>query len=147
MVDDKKTLKFQMMMSPGEAQQLDDWMFENRLRSRAEAIRRLCQIGLALDSALPEIEGKFQVIGDLSVEIIDAIKAIDNREGSDPKTEKMLMAVHDAMVNSLELLNVLAEVGARRNEWLRDETFDAALAAVERLERTIKTYRDADDLK
>lgn len=44
---DRKTLKFQMMMSPGEAAVLDDWMFRSRVRSRAEAIRRLVQIGLA----------------------------------------------------------------------------------------------------
>lgn len=49
MPGDKKTLKFQMMMSPEEAKVLDDWMFENRVRSRAEAIRRLCQIGLAAE--------------------------------------------------------------------------------------------------
>lgn len=49
MADDKKTLKFQMMMSPSEADELDDWMFQNRIRSRAEAIRRLCQIGLSFD--------------------------------------------------------------------------------------------------
>lgn len=46
MAKEKKTLKFQMMMSPEEAETLDDWMFRNRIRSRAEAIRRLCQIGL-----------------------------------------------------------------------------------------------------
>lgn len=50
MADDKKTLKFQMMMAPSEAEVLDDWMFKNRIRSRAEAIRRLCQIGLAYDA-------------------------------------------------------------------------------------------------
>lgn len=50
MADDKKTLKFQMMMSPSEAEVLDDWMFKNRVRSRAEAIRRLTQIGLAFDA-------------------------------------------------------------------------------------------------
>lgn len=47
MASDKKTLKFQMMMSPSEAEILDDWMFKNRVRSRAEAIRRLCQVGLS----------------------------------------------------------------------------------------------------
>lgn len=46
MADDKKTLKFQMMMSPNEAEVLDDWMFKNRIKSRAEAIRRLCQMGI-----------------------------------------------------------------------------------------------------
>lgn len=49
MVGDKKTLKFQMMMAPLEAEVLDDWMFKNRVRSRAEAIRRLCQIGMIFD--------------------------------------------------------------------------------------------------
>jgi len=55
MSDDKKTLKFQMMMSPGEATELDDWMFQNRIRSRAEAIRRLWQAGLLLDELAPRI--------------------------------------------------------------------------------------------
>ncbi len=47
----KKTLKFQMMMSPEEAEILDDWMFKNRVRSRAEAIRRLCQMGIVADAS------------------------------------------------------------------------------------------------
>lgn len=49
--EEKKTLKFQMMMSPQEADQLDDWMFQNRVRSRAEAIRQLWQRGLLVESA------------------------------------------------------------------------------------------------
>ena len=44
---DRKTLKFQMMMSPQEAEILDNWMFANRVRSRAEAIRLLCTAGIA----------------------------------------------------------------------------------------------------
>lgn len=48
---EKKTLKFQMMMSPAEAEVIDDWMFKSRVRSRAEAIRRLVEIGLAADKA------------------------------------------------------------------------------------------------
>ncbi|MBO9589092.1 hypothetical protein [Devosia sp.] len=56
MADDKKTLKFQMMMSPAEARDLDDWMFKNRVRSRAEAIRRLCSIGIGAEEAiLPDV--------------------------------------------------------------------------------------------
>lgn len=52
MADEKKTLKFQMMMSPGEAEVLDDWMFTHRIRSRAEAIRRLTQLGMLLDKKI-----------------------------------------------------------------------------------------------
>lgn len=62
MSDDKKTLKFQMMMSPDEARALDDWMFNNRLRSRAEAIRRLCQIALLLDKEIPNLNKSIDAI-------------------------------------------------------------------------------------
>lgn len=55
MTDDKKTLKFQMMMSPQEAERLDDWMFQNRLRSRAEAIRQLCDVGLVADAYIDRL--------------------------------------------------------------------------------------------
>lgn len=41
-----KTIKFQMMLSPAEADALDDWGFANRIKSRAEVIRRLCRVGL-----------------------------------------------------------------------------------------------------
>ncbi|MBB5044033.1 hypothetical protein [Shinella fusca] len=46
MSDELKTIKFQLMLSPSEAAAIDDWGFKNRIRTRAEAIRRLCQIGL-----------------------------------------------------------------------------------------------------
>lgn len=56
--DDEKELKDQRvvtMMSPSELEAIDDWMFQNRIRSRGEAIRRLCQIGVAFDRAGPAI--------------------------------------------------------------------------------------------
>ncbi len=51
MSDELKTIKFQMMLSESEAKQIDDWGFSNRIRSRAEAIRRLCQMGMRIDEA------------------------------------------------------------------------------------------------
>lgn len=35
-----------MMMSSDEAEALDTWASENKLRSKAEAVRQLCEIGL-----------------------------------------------------------------------------------------------------
>lgn len=46
MSDEKRTEKFQLMMTPSEIEAIDDWGFKQRIRTRAEAIRRLCQIGL-----------------------------------------------------------------------------------------------------
>lgn len=46
----KRTVKFQMMLSPQEAETLDDWAFKNRLKSRAEAIRRLCAAAISAEN-------------------------------------------------------------------------------------------------
>lgn len=56
--DDDKELKDQRvvtMMTPSELETIDDWMFRNRIRSRGEAIRRLCQIAIAVDRRLPDM--------------------------------------------------------------------------------------------
>jgi hypothetical protein len=58
MADDEKELKDQRvvtMMSPSELEAIDNWMFANRIRSRGEAIRRLCQMGMYLDEKLPTV--------------------------------------------------------------------------------------------
>lgn len=46
MDDELKTERVQLMMSPSEVKAIDDWSFENRIRGRAEAIRRLIELGL-----------------------------------------------------------------------------------------------------
>ncbi|MGR9427736.1 hypothetical protein [Rhizobium leguminosarum] len=53
MADDKelKDQRIPVMMTASEVTAIDDWSFENRIRSRGEAIRRLCQIGLLFDEA------------------------------------------------------------------------------------------------
>lgn len=41
-----KTERVQLLMTPTELSAIDDWGFSNRIRTRAETIRRLCQIGI-----------------------------------------------------------------------------------------------------
>lgn len=55
MPDELKDQRVVTMMSPSELGTIDDWMFKNRIRSRGDAIRRLCQIGMSLDGRLPTI--------------------------------------------------------------------------------------------
>lgn len=38
------------MLSDRELTDIDEWRFENRIPTRADALRRLCQIGLAVDA-------------------------------------------------------------------------------------------------
>ncbi|TCQ79555.1 hypothetical protein EDF68_104139 [Ochrobactrum sp. BH3] len=53
--DEQKTERFNMFMSPSEMAAIDDWAWKNKVRSKSEAVRRLVQIGLALDVAAPRI--------------------------------------------------------------------------------------------
>jgi len=59
MTDDKelKDQRVVTMMSPSELESIDDWMFKNRIRSRGEAIRRLCQMGLMVDDKASSARG------------------------------------------------------------------------------------------
>ena len=44
-----------IMMSDAEVSQVDDWRFENGVATRADAARRLVQIGLGLEADASEI--------------------------------------------------------------------------------------------
>lgn len=46
MTEQFKTERIALMMTPDEVTAVDDWGFANRIRSRAEAIRRLIELGL-----------------------------------------------------------------------------------------------------
>jgi Fe2+ transport system protein FeoA len=52
MTDKMKTERVCLMMTPGELTTIDDWRFSHRIGSRAEAIRRLLQLGLAAENAV-----------------------------------------------------------------------------------------------
>lgn len=59
MNDELKDQRVVTMMSPSELDVIDDWSFKNRIRSRGEAIRRLCQMGLLLDSEIDPLSEDF----------------------------------------------------------------------------------------
>lgn len=45
-MDETKTERLHLLISPSELDAIDDWRFENRIATRAEAVRRLVKIGL-----------------------------------------------------------------------------------------------------
>ncbi|QRY66559.1 hypothetical protein JVX98_19380 [Ensifer sp. PDNC004] len=55
-----KDQRVPIMMTPSEVSAIDDWSFQHRIRSRGEAIRRLCQIGLMFDEHRAELNEKFK---------------------------------------------------------------------------------------
>ena len=47
----KKTNNISLVMDDPELTRLDDWAWSKRIRSRAQAIRQLLELGLAADAA------------------------------------------------------------------------------------------------
>ncbi len=70
MSEDKelKDQRIPIMMTSSEVTQIDDWSFQHRIRSRGEAIRRLCQIGLMFDGHRGELLEKFQAVAKHAME-------------------------------------------------------------------------------
>lgn len=60
--EEPKALKDQripILMTESEVGAIDDWMFANRIKSRGEAIRRLCRIALFIGDKLDDILEEF----------------------------------------------------------------------------------------
>lgn len=56
MANDPKSVRFQLMMSEDETASIDAWAAENRMPSKAEAVRQLCEIGLEAYSKADRLE-------------------------------------------------------------------------------------------
>ena len=109
MSDQKKTIKFQMMMSPSEAEALDDWGFSHRIRSRAEAIRRLMQIAFVAESRIEALRANTL---DVARDHKFLMRSLMSSGGE--FTDEMLDRVQEAMdrmaMSSLAALNMASEI-------------------------------------
>ncbi|EUB95592.1 hypothetical protein PMI07_002080 [Rhizobium sp. CF080] len=69
--DEQKTERFNMFMSPSEMKAIDDWAWHNKIRSKSEAVRRLCQIGLL-------VGGELDGLSDITIKMSDALRDLDD---------------------------------------------------------------------
>jgi len=58
MSDELRSERITTMMTPSEVKAVDDWSFEQRIRSRGEAIRQLIQLGLEASRKKCEISSR-----------------------------------------------------------------------------------------
>ena len=68
--DEQKTERFNMFMSPSEMKAIDDWAWQVKIRSKSEAVRRLCQIGLL-------VSGELEGLADSTSELSGAMHQLD----------------------------------------------------------------------
>lgn len=88
-----KTERVQLLMSPSEVTAIDDWGFSNRIRTRAEAMRRLCQIGLAADDASSKriMRLSVEVATKIRVDICEGLLSILEGESIDKSAIKTVL--------------------------------------------------------
>jgi hypothetical protein len=61
-----ETERLQLKITAAEIEAIDDWRFGNRVASRSEAIRRLCQIGITADDVLSDAVDHAEMAKDLA---------------------------------------------------------------------------------
>ncbi|MEE9983607.1 hypothetical protein [Agrobacterium pusense] len=131
-----------VMMSESEMEAIDDWRFENRVATRSEAIRRLCQIGAEVSKFLPDAILK-------TVEIRTAAEDMIKREIQDLKGEKKELSEDDLMqfhlMSSSDLpQNKFLDETLELTQWLKTlGEICSALGNVPKLNDAMEAARDA----
>lgn len=69
--------RLNMVISSAEMKSIEDWRFANRIASKSEAIRRLCQTGLAFDAKADSLS---KAASSTMKTVVAAAKAIVGRE-------------------------------------------------------------------
>jgi hypothetical protein len=146
---DSESKRLQMVITENELSEIEDWQFANRIPSKSEAIRRLCQIAIHLD---PMIDTLIQRWGDVQTadgDVRDSVIAI-LKSSSDIGIQEV-SKYHDEIklhsVAAMELLIHANEMEAVRDALRSGTDVSDSLAILHQQMRAMKVsgeqYRDA----
>ncbi|MHC2490634.1 metal-responsive CopG/Arc/MetJ family transcriptional regulator [Sinorhizobium meliloti] len=86
-----KTIKFQMMLSESEARTLDEWAQQHGFKSRAEVIRRLCQLALLVDERAVNVARNLRILDLLALRFMKQVRgAHENFRGRKSRLQDRL---------------------------------------------------------
>lgn len=99
-----------IMMSDQELQAIDDWRYENRIATRSESVRRLCQIGLQADETYKMIQEQLEVTIKQNVQVTSAVLFENQAKSIEQFIEhyKSLLDGNVKILNSLKRLTQIA---------------------------------------
>lgn len=133
--EQKKTERLHMLISPAELDAIDDWRFKSRLGTRAEAVRRLVQIGLRFEEALPAIDDAASGLAQAGDSLVNRfyLRAERPPDLSD-EAKKAMRAMRKVMRQAQDLVEAVASV-----EIQRDHLTDAGASLEVALKRADET--------
>jgi hypothetical protein len=117
--DELKNQRIPIMMTEAELKLIDDWSFKNRIRSRGEAIRRLCNIGVFASDELPGIHST----SDKMVELMAGAIRAANR-GNDRLAVNMFTDLIDKHV--IPLLDATVSLAGKTDAYTTGTLQEAA---------------------
>lgn len=95
---DPREKRVPFMMSDRELLEVDEWRFKNKVATRADALRRLCKLGLALDQLLPQLQ---EALEEAKAAAHKAQKSLAGRSDASPISDSKTAA--SLALNSLKL--------------------------------------------
>lgn len=93
-----------LLMTPSEVKAIDDWRFANRIGSRGDAIRRLCEIGMGVDQVgVPSAIGHLNnLVEGISKDVQWLLDILDGREEAPDNVE-------ESILDAIELLGKISD--------------------------------------
>ncbi|MGO7726698.1 hypothetical protein ACC704_01235 [Rhizobium johnstonii] len=132
-IEELKTIKFQLMLSEAEAKAIDDWGSAHKIRSRAEAIRRLCTAALELDAHANAIDEALGSLETQSYSFVERVREM-SRHNDPRKNDRLALVATRSSENIFSVVNDLTiDLDAVLGAALAIRTADTLDKAVEAL--------------
>jgi hypothetical protein len=152
--DPTKELKDQrvpIMMTATELALIDDWGFGNRIRSRGEAIRRLCFVGLMMDEREQQLR---PVINKLINGLInnypsnpERFRNLDEDGLKKFNSENIIEIISSASFAYTELIEPLYELLTALEAVRTEKNLNAAVEMAQKSLSSFRSKRDAEILE
>lgn len=142
--EENKDQRIVVLMTPTESAAVDDWSFANKIRSKGEAIRRLCQIGLTYQAERSAIDEKGERLLSVSRAALDGLDIGDTQQEFDDWLGKHLDQENELIEAAIELvfgLKTLDSVGRYFADGDKNPLFHRAEELRQKL-KEVRTKRD-----
>lgn len=105
---ESETERLHVKITADEIEAIDDWRFAHRAASRSEAIRRLCRIGIYMNTTIPEITDRMSVaIAEARLFLDFSLRAAEAQEAGEKVDTMELVGRAESMLDHLDDLFLL----------------------------------------
>lgn len=129
-----ETERMQLKITSAEIEAIDDWRFTNRVPSRSEAVRRLCQIGVLTSKATPAMESHSTMAMSQMVLLLSELARVCNEHPQDAGLSKVRSAVERhgkiALLRSAQAMTEVGELSNHVSQLVKPREIADALAVV-----------------